>query len=126
MIRIIVAGSRNFHNHQKMYPILDELLKDKTHDEIELVSGCCRGADKLGELYGYYNNWKVIKFQADWDKYGKAAGAIRNEQMAKYASEAERGILIAFPIGESRGTYNMIKLAKQYGLEVMIYKEDEN
>jgi len=45
---------------------------------------------------------------------------IRNEEMAKYASEANRGILIAFPVGESRGTRNMIKLAKRYKLEVNV------
>ena len=45
---------------------------------------------------------------------------IRNEEMAKYASEADCGILIAFPVGESRGTRNMIKLAKQYGLEIEV------
>ena len=45
---------------------------------------------------------------------------IRNEEMAKYASEADRGILIAFPVGKSRGTRNMIKLAKQYGLEIEV------
>ena len=59
-------------------------------------------------------------FPAEWDKYGKAAGPIRNEQMAKYASEADRGILVAFPVGESKGTRNMIKLARQYGLEVEV------
>ena len=40
--------------------------------------------------------------------------------MAKYAAEADSGMLIAFPIGESKGTKNMIKLAKQYGLEVNV------
>ena len=40
--------------------------------------------------------------------------------MVKYASEADRGILIAFPVSESRGTRNIIKLAKRYKLEVNV------
>ena len=43
----------------------------------------------------------------------------RNEEMAKYTSK-NNGILVAFPIGESKGTRNMIKLAKQYGLKTYI------
>lgn len=54
---------------------------------------------------------------------GKATGPIRNEQMAKYAAEADRGMLIAFPIGDSKGTRNMIKLAQQYGLEICVIEE---
>ena len=67
-----------------------------------------------------YNNLKLTVFEADWDKYGRAAGPIRNLKMAKYAAESDRGILIAFPIGKSPGTRNMIKLAKQFDLEVHI------
>ena len=52
-------------------------------------------------------------------KYGKAAGPIRNKQMAEFASQ-QTGMLIAFWDGKSRGTGSMIRLAKEYGLEVHI------
>ena len=122
MIRIIIAGSRKFNDYIKMLNKLDELGIHllATMDDIEIVSGHAYGADILGEKFAEAYNYPLKIFPAEWDKYGKAAGPIRNEQMAKYAAEADRGMLIAFPIGESRGTRNMIKLAKQYGLEVNV------
>lgn len=120
MTRVIIAGSRNFNDYDKMLKVLDEIGIHliNTIDKIEIVSGHARGADSLGERFAKSYGYPLKIFPANWDKYGKAAGAIRNEQMAKYASEADRGILVAFPLDESRGTRNMIKLAKQYGLEV--------
>ena len=59
----------------------------------------------------------VAYFPADWDKYGKAAGFIRNEQMAQNADA-----LVVFWDGKSRGTKNMIELAAKYKLKVRIKK----
>jgi len=122
MIRIIIAGSRKFNDYSKMLNKLDELGIHllATMDDIEIVSGHASGADTLGERFAKAYHYPLKIFPAELDKYGKAAGPIRNEQMAKYAAEADRGILVAFPIGESEGTRNMIKLAKQYGLEVNV------
>ena len=122
MTRIIIAGSRNFNDYTKMLNTLDELGIHliNTIDPVEIISGHAPGADTLGEKFAKAYGYPLKIFPADWDIYGKAAGPIRNEQMAKYASEADRGMLVAFPVGESRGTRNMIKLAKQYGLEVEV------
>ena len=122
MTRIIIAGSRQFSDYEKMLKTLDELGVHliNTIDPVEIISGHALGADTLGEKFAKAYNYPLKLFPADWKKYDRAAGPIRNEQMAKYAAEANRGILIAFPIGESKGTRNMIKLAQQYGLEVEI------
>lgn len=125
MTRIIIAGSRDFNDYQKMLDVLDKLGIHiiNSIDPVEIVSGHARGADSLGEKFAKAYGYKLKVFPANWDTYGKSAGIIRNQQMAKYASEANRGILIAFPIGESRGTRNMIKLARQYGLEVCVIED---
>lgn len=122
MTRIIIAGSRKFNDYKKMLAVLDNLGIHLINsiDPVEIISGHASGADTLGERFAKAYKYPLKLFPAEWDKYGKAAGPIRNEQMAKYAAEADRGMLIAFPIGESRGTKNMIKLAKQYGLEVNV------
>ena len=119
MVRVIIAGGRNFSNVMLFRNTIRKYLLD-IKDEIEIISGGCSGADTMGEWFAEDNDLKLTVFEADWDKYGKAAGPIRNEQMAKYAAESDRGILIAFPIGKSPGTRNMIKLANQYGLEVYV------
>lgn len=122
MTRVIIAGSRNFDDYLKMLKTLDELGIHLINsiDPIEIISGHAPGADRLGERFAQSWGYPLRIFIADWAKYGNAAGPIRNERMAKYAAEADRSILIAFPIGESPGTRNMIKLAKEYGLEVVV------
>lgn len=125
MTRIIIAGSRQFNDYHKMLTELDNLGIHLINsiDPIEIVSGHASGADTLGERFAKAYHYPLKIFPAEWDKYGRAAGPIRNEQMAKYAAEADRGMLIAFPIGESKGTRNMIKLAQQYGLEICVIEE---
>ena len=119
MTRIIVAGSRYFSNKEWLYSVLDDYLKS-VDDNVEIVSGHCRGADMLGEQYAKDHGIPLILFPANWSKYGKRAGYIRNNQMAKYASE-KNGVLIAFPIGEARGTKMMIRIAHDYNLETEVY-----
>lgn len=84
--------------------------------EIEIVSGCANGADKLGERYANERGYAIKRFPADWETFKKGAGHIRNEEMAKYADA-----LIAFWNGKSKGTGHMIDLAKQYKLKVKIH-----
>lgn len=114
-MKVIIAGSRGFSDFQLLYSKCDEILKDLS--EIEIVSGTARGADKLGEHYASLKGYSVAKFPADWDKHGKAAGYVRNKEMAEYSD-----MLIAFWDGESRGTKHMIDLASDRDLKVHIVK----
>lgn len=81
-----------------------------------IISGGARGVDSLGEWYGQCFGIPVYVMPAEWDKYGKAAGPIRNEQMAK-----EADALIAVWDGKSQGTRHMIRCAKEEGLEVFVW-----
>ena len=58
----------------------------------------------LGEQYAKEHGIPLVLFPADWDRYGKRAGYIRNDKMARYASEKD-GILIAFPVGEGESLH---------------------
>ena len=122
MTRVIVAGSRDFADKKRLYKVLDEYLPS-FNDEIEIVSGHCRGADLIGEDYATQHRIPLVIFPADWGKYGKRAGYIRNKQMAEYASK-ENGALVAFPVGDSKGTKMMIRLAHEYGLEINVNWEN--
>lgn len=114
-MKIIIAGSRTFKDYKKLCEICDKILQDQT--KIEIVSGAYyKGADKLGEQYAKERGFNLKKIPADWNKYGKAAGPKRNEQMANYANT-----LIAFWDGKSNGTRSMIQLAKQYKLRVKVF-----
>jgi hypothetical protein len=82
----------------------------------EVVSGCASGIDKLGEDWAVNNYVPIKRFPADWQRYGKSAGFIRNVQMAEYA-----GALVAIWDGRSRGTWNMIQEANRRDLRVYVY-----
>ncbi len=83
----------------------------------EVVSGCARGVDKLGEKLGDSLGLPVKRFPTDWKTYPKAAGPIRNKQMGDYADA-----LIAIWDGKSTGTKHMIDYATKKGLKVYVYQ----
>jgi len=79
-----------------------------------MIQGGATGADKLAKEYAQLNNIPYVEEKADWS-LGKKAGPIRNELMLKkYLPD----LVIAFPGG--RGTDNMVRLAKSYGVETII------
>lgn len=112
-MKVIIAGSRTITDYDLICRMCDRILSEQT--DIEIVSGTARGVDKLGERYAKERDYILHKFPADWDKYGKGAGYLRNEEMAKYADA-----LIAFWDGSSKGTKNMIDLANRYGLKIRV------
>lgn len=113
--RVIVAGSREFNN----YPLLEKKLEEiiDKYGAIEIVSGTARGADSLGEEFAKNHGVPVKRFRALWDIHGRAAGYIRNAQMAQYAD-----ICIVFWDGESRGSKHMIDLATKYNLPLQVIR----
>ena len=114
MSKVIIAGGRDFQNTELLQEEMFYL--QQTLDVDEIVSGGARGADKLGEIWAG-NDTPVTPFPADWDLHGKAAGYIRNKEMAEYAD-----VLVAFWDGKSKGTKHMIDLALAGGLLVKVVK----
>ena len=111
-MRVIIAGSRDIKTVEPVY----RAIKSSGYVITEIVSGGARGVDTLGELWGEIKNIPVKVFPADWDKYGRAAGPIRNQEMADYCDAA-----IFIWDGKSAGTKNCIecvsKLKKPYIVE---------
>jgi hypothetical protein len=123
-MRIIIAGSREFNNYAILkHNVIKILLEINpvNNIEVEIISGTAKGADQLGEKFAREFNYKIKRFPANWDLYGKSAGYRRNEQMALYTKE-DNGVLIAFLDGKSKGTKHMIDLAYKHGLRVFIIK----
>jgi hypothetical protein len=86
-----------------------------------VISGTAYGADRAGEKWAEQRNIEVIKFPAEWDKYGLSAGPRRNREMAENADA-----LVAIWDGLSRGTESMIHAAKKRKLRMMVYRTDTN
>lgn len=102
--KILIAGSRDISPAQSVWITckIHEVLKDI--EDAVIISGCAVGVDKIGERYASFRSWPVISKPADWNKHGKAAGPIRNKEMAEIATSA-----LIFWDGFSPGTRNMIK-----------------
>lgn len=102
--KLIIAGGRDFtdaeHLSRVLFAMSDVELADK---EVSIVSGMARGADALGYQFAKENGVTVHEFPANWNKYGKRAGFIRNEEMGSFADG-----LLAFWNSKSVGTANMI------------------
>jgi hypothetical protein len=113
MVKLIIAGSRDFDNYDLLKEKLD--MAKKHFGIFEVVSGKARGADSLGERYAHENSLPIAEFPADWATYGKKAGYLRNAEMADYADGC-----IVFWDGESKGTQHMINLAKEKGIQLAI------
>ena len=100
-MKIIIAGGRDFNN----YNILDKVISKIVNIEKDIIiSGAARGADSIGADWAKKHSVPVKMYHANWDRYGKSAGYIRNAEMGENADA-----LIAFWDGKSKGTLNMIK-----------------
>ena len=108
-MKLIIAGGRNYRLTLTDRDKLDVLSREIRIDEV--VSGHAFGADRDGEAWADSKEIPVVRFDADWVKYKRGAGPIRNSEMAGYADA-----LVAFQGG--KGTNDMVKKAKAAGLKI--------
>lgn len=113
-MKVIIAGSRTINDPKAV----GQAINKSNFAISEVVCGCAIGVDRLGEAWAIANGVPVKQMPADWNKNGKAAGPIRNRQMAQYADAA----IIVWD-GKSRGALNMIqeikKVNKPYFIDVI-------
>ncbi len=117
-MRAIVCGGRDFNDVPTLWRTLDEfdrlyditLLIDGASDD---VTGPYKGADYWANQWAMARNIQTVRVSADWSKFGKAAGPIRNGKML---DQGKPDCVIAFPGG--RGTESMCKLAIEAGIKV--------
>src|SRR6478735_7844461 len=109
-MKLIIAGSRGFNDYDLLEQSVKHFIVDNIEigDQLTIISGRAKGADKLGEQFASKHNLLLILKPADWDKHGKSAGYKRNEEMAEIATHC-----IVFWDGESRGTKHMIDICKK-------------
>ena len=107
--KVAVIGSRTFSN----FDLLEKTLLPL--GTIIVVSGGANGADSLAEQYSLKYNLETIIFKADWKKFGKRAGYLRNIDII-----AESDMVIAFWDGISKGTKHSLNLAESRNIPITI------
>ena len=117
--RILICGDRNWVDAEALCAVLSQHL-NPTSDYV--IHGCARGADTHGgdiaKALGVPKD-HILRFPANWTKYHKAAGAIRNQQML---DEDKPTLILAFHnhIAVSKGTKGMIRKALKASLPVYL------
>lgn len=104
-MRVLVCGGRNFSDTKRLFEVLSGYHKITPFTC--LIHGAASGADTLAGKWASQIGIQIKAYPADWNKYGRSAGSVRNAQMLH---DGKPDLVIAFPGG--RGTANMIKLAK--------------
>jgi hypothetical protein len=113
-MRILFCGDRNWSN----YKVICDVMADFNPEVV--IEGEARGADLLAADAAEYFGIPVLRFPANWEKYHRAAGPIRNTQML---TEGKPDMVMAFhdDITASKGTGNMIAQARKHGIPVKVY-----
>jgi YspA, cpYpsA-related SLOG family len=113
-MRVLICGDRNWDD-RKM--ILEHLAAIPNVSLV--IEGEARGADSLGRECAKELKIPVVKFPADWAKYGRAAGPIRNQQML---TEGKPELVLAFhdSITTSKGTGDMVRRAEKAKIETRV------
>lgn len=115
-MKTIIAGCRDCFDRWE----LEKAISTAPFKISEVICGKARGVDTMGREWAAYHGLRVHSYPAQWKAYGNAAGPIRNQQMLDHPAEA----LLAVWDGKSRGTANMIAIAKARGIPVHIHLID--
>lgn len=123
-MRILVCGGRDFNDWDFLSRYMTKWYVQYCREEciydvpdVTVISGMAKGVDSMAVKWANILNFPVMEFPADWNKHGKAAGPIRNQQML---DEGQPDLVVAFPGGV--GTQDMVHRAKKAGVEVIEVK----
>jgi len=114
-MKLAIVGGRDYNDYDEVKGYVFKYFRDLTYSPYEIVSGGANGVDALAKRLAEEYKLKYTEFPADWNKHGKAAGPIRNEQIMQYTDK-----VIAFWNGESKGTMSAINLARKHKKDTII------
>jgi hypothetical protein len=114
MKRILITASRDWTEVELMVEAI------RSAGPGRVVHGAARGGDRLADSIAWRfmqtqpGLWDVEPHGADWDKYGNAAGVLRNQEMVDLGAD----ICLAFPLEGSVGTFDCAARASLAGIHV--------
>ncbi len=110
---ILVTGSRSWSDAARIEEVLTRAATG--HDSVRLVHGGAKGADQLAHNVAVKLGWQYKVYTPSGKELEKRAGLERNSDMLR---EEKVDLVLAFPTTDSRGTYDMVRKAKQAGIIV--------
>ncbi len=114
-MRVLVTGDRHWYQKNIIYNRLATLPKDTV-----VIHGVARGADQLAGQCADELGFETEEYPADWKRYGRAAGPIRNSQMLL---TGKPDLVLAFhdDLANSKGTKNMVMISEKASIPVERY-----
>jgi predicted Rossmann-fold nucleotide-binding protein len=114
-MKLIIAGSRSRQLTMTQILKLNALYAD--FNVTEVISGGAKGVDECGEKWARAHRIPVTQFKPDCEAFGKRAGPLRNEVMARYADA-----VVLFPGG--LGTESMFVEATKAGIQIFDWRDE--
>jgi len=116
-VRILVCGSRTWIDGGVREGALRRVCAAYDPQAIVIVHGAAQGADLLAAKFAARHNLQTERHPADWQRYGKAAGLIRNAEMVAAGAD----LCLAFIRDGSRGATHCADLAEKAGIPTRRY-----
>ncbi len=120
-MKILVSGSREMPENQVSRNLICQSIVeamgtgDFYWEDLTVITGGAKGADTVAHDLAKDLGAKTLVHYAEWNRFGKSAGPIRNGRML----DEEPDVVIAFPIGKSVGTRHCIKEAERRGIRTI-------
>ena len=119
-MRVLICGNREWTHAAPIVNVLEGLLAFVEDQPLVVIEGCATGADSIA------HHWRRAHvdvthehYPADWARYRKAAGVIRNQQML---DEGRPDVVWAFheDLTASKGTADMVRRARKAGVPTYV------
>jgi SLOG family YspA-like protein len=125
MRTVLVTGDRNWSlDNACQAEVIENLMKNyyEVGQPVRIVHGAARGVDSMADYYAVEYSLEVVRYPAEWDQYGRAAGPIRNRQML----DEKPNLVVAFhdDLRASKGTKDMVNQALKAGITVVHIMSD--
>lgn len=114
--KLAIIGSRDFTDWDIFNNALDEHIEEYGIPS-GIISGGCKGADKMGAQWARDNSIPLTEFLPDWNRYGRSAAFHSNIDIIEAAQQ-----VIAFRVNMSPGTTDTINKATKKGKDVIIWE----
>jgi hypothetical protein len=120
-MRLLICGSRHWNDYETIW---HEVATLPSKPKVVITGGDVngsrysqRGADLIATKVAKDMKISYQIYYADWKRYGRRAGPLRNKRMLE---EGKPTFVLAFPAADSKGTIDMIRQAEKAGIPVRI------
>jgi hypothetical protein len=120
-VRVIVSGDRNWTCHTLARRVIARLVA--RHGEVDIVQGAAAGVDHAFVEAAYDAGCGVCSYAANWEKFGKRAGPLRNQEMVD--AGADFVIAVHRSLARSRGTKDCVQRAMAAGIPVYLIDSED-